>query len=407
MVSFPLVILAHVAHPSVIDGFLPAARRLGLPLVIVTDCRLEHLERLVVATDTSPVTVVECDVFNPLAVIDALCSDGIRPHAVFSNSDHLQTSAALVAEAFGLPCKDWRVCYAAKNKAAMRERLRERGLPSPWFYMLAPGAQPPDDTPYPLIAKPREGVASLDVRLCADAGELRAYLDAFRLKGPERSVLLEGCLEGPLFTLETLGDGRRVQAIGGFDVVLSAPPHFIEHEALWNGQHGVSCREQAVAQVLAFGVGFGACHSEFVLTASGPVLVEINYRSIGDGREFMLETLLPDGWFERILHLHLGKPLPDAMPGARHGMVRYYVATEEGRLSLSPPDRVEDVDGAHGVYRALRKDGDEIRLTHSNRDYLGVLSLVAESDVDLAQALARIESDLCWRIAPLGRKHGS
>lgn len=401
MASFPLVILAHVAHPAVIDGFLPAARRLGLPVVIATDRRLEHLERLVAAADTTPVTVVECDAFNPLAVIDALRNAGVQPVAVFSNSDHLQTSTSLVAEAFGLPCKDWRICYAAKNKAAMRERLRERGLPSPWFHMLAPGALPPDDTPYPVIAKPREGVASLDVRLCANARELRAYLDTFRQHGPDRSVLLEGFLEGPLFTLETLGDGRRVQAVGGFDVVLSQPPHFVEREARWNGPHGVSCREQALAQVLAFGVGFGVCHSEFVLTDRGPVLVEINYRSIGDGREFMLETLQSEGWFERILRLHLGEPLPDALPCARHAMVRYYVATEEGRLSLCPLDCVDENDGAHGVYRALRKSGDEIRLTHSNKDYLGALNLVADSEADLVRALSRIESGLRWQIAPL------
>lgn len=400
MASLPLVILAHVAHPAVIDGFLPAARRLGLSAIIATDRRLDHLERLA-ATEGPAVHVIECDVFNPLAVIDALRNENVQPCAVFSNSDHLQTSTALVAAEFGLPCKDWRVCYAAKNKAAMRERLRERGLPSPWFHMLAPGEPLPSDAPYPVIAKPREGVASLDVRLCANAGELRAHLDAFRRQGPDRAVLLEGFLDGPLFTLETLGDGRRVQAIGGFDVVLSPPPHFIEQEAHWNGRHGVACREQALAQVLAFGVGFGVCHSEFVLTAKGPVLIEINYRSIGDGREFMLDAMQPGGWFERILRLHLGEPLVDAEPSARRAMVRYYVATEEGRLSLSPSDTEEASEGAHGVFRALRKTGDEIRLTHSNKDYLGALSLVADSDIELDRALSRIEAGLQWRIAPV------
>lgn len=401
MVSSPLVIVAHIAHPAVIDGFLPAARRLGLSVVIATDRRLDHLERLVARTDAPAVQIIECDVFNPLAVIDALRNEGVQPRAVFSNSDHLQTATALVAAEFGVPCKDWRVCYAAKNKAAMRERLRERGLPSTWFHMLAPDEMPPSDTPYPVIAKPREGVASMDVRLCADAVELRAYLEVFRQQGAGRAVLLEGFLEGPLFTLETLGHWRRVQAVGGFDVVLSAPPHFIEREAHWNGSHGVSCRQQALAQVLAFGVGFGVCHSEFVLTPQGPVLVEINYRSIGDGREFMLESMLPDGWFERILRLHLGEPLAEMLPDAHRAMVRYYVASEEGRLSVSPPDSEDAGGGARGVYRALRKTGDEIRLTHSNKDYLGALSLVADSDAGLAEALSRFESRLTWHTDPL------
>src|SRR3546814_4263544 len=56
-----------------------------------------------------------------------------------------------------------------------------------------------------------------------------------------------------------------------------------------------------MAHTLAqFGVGLGACHSEFVVTPRGPVLVEINYRSIGDNREFLLDQLVEQGWFKSI-----------------------------------------------------------------------------------------------------------
>ncbi|MCZ8484988.1 hypothetical protein O9993_00405 [Vibrio lentus] len=57
------------------------------------------------------------------------------------------------------------------------------------------------------------------------------------------------------------------------------------------------------------GWGFGVCHSEFIITDSGPVLVEINYRSIGDGREFLLDNLSGGNWFNTILNLHLGHKL--------------------------------------------------------------------------------------------------
>src|ERR1051325_9682938 len=40
----PLVILTPVRHAAVTEGFLPAAHRLGLPVVLLTDHRLEHLE---------------------------------------------------------------------------------------------------------------------------------------------------------------------------------------------------------------------------------------------------------------------------------------------------------------------------------------------------------------------------
>ena len=188
----PFVILAHVAHPAILEGFLPAAHKRGLPVVVITDHAQEH-RRLLATSPISPdqLQVIECDVFNPLAVIESLNAQGLRPVAVFSNSDHLQTATAIVAEAFECPGKDWRLCYAAKNKAAMRERMQRLGLPGPWFQVLGANTELPDDAPWPVVAKPREGVASLDVRLCHNAAELRAYCEQFWQQQPDRALLLE------------------------------------------------------------------------------------------------------------------------------------------------------------------------------------------------------------------------
>lgn len=395
----PLVILTHVRHAAVTEGFLPAAHRLGLPVVLVTDHRLDHLHYFSTVTDNAPLQIIECDVFNPLSVIDALRTAGIRPAAVFSNSDHLQTATALVATSFGLPAKDWRICYAAKNKAAMRERLQELGLPTPWFHSLAPGHALPHDVPWPVIAKPREGVASLDVKLCVDEPTLRDYLDAFWQRYPGRTVLLEAFLEGPLFTLETLSDSERIDVIGGFDVILSKPPHFIELEARWNGDTVRHGKEKALAQIRAFGVGFGVCHSEFILTAQGPVLVEINYRSIGDGREFMLDRIYDQQWFETILRLHRGERLTLPEATREHALVRYYVAQHEGRLATASTDQSHSAPLGDSDYRSLRQAGDDIRLSHSNKDYLGMLHVVAGNEDALRQTLHIAEAQLHWEIA--------
>lgn len=396
----PLVILSHIVHPAVTEGFLPAAGQRGLPVVLISDHAQEHRRRLA-ASDfpAEGLEILECDVFNPLAVVELLNAHGLRPAAVFSNSDHLQASTALVAELFGCPGKDWQLCYAAKNKAAMRERLQRLGLPGPWFQVLTPGAELPADAPFPLVAKPREGVASLDVRLCHDAAELADYCAQFWRQQPSRALLLEAYLEGPLFTLETLGDGQRLRAIGGFDVSLSPPPHFVELAARWNGPLSRANRSAALAQVAAFGINFGVCHSEFILTAEGPVLVEINYRSIGDGREFLLERLLPQGWFERILALHLGEPLAELEAGDAAALVHYLVADQSGRLQQAPASFQHEQDGHWHDYRALRQVGEEIRLSHSNKDYLGVLRLIAPDTASLDAHCAAILADLRWELA--------
>lgn len=396
----PFVILSHVATHAVCEGFLPAAQRRGHPLLIVTDHAQGHWRHLADAgIPVDGLEILECDVFNPMAVIELLHAHGQRPRAVFSNSDHLQTSCALVAEAFDCPGKDWRICHAAKNKAEMRERLKRLGLPGPWFQVLTPGMALPADAPFPVVAKPREGVASLDVQLCRNAGELAAYCEAFWQRQPNRALLLEAYLQGPLFTLETLGDGQRLQAIGGFDVSLSPPPHFVELEARWNGPVGRAARNAALAQVAAFGVNFGVCHSEFILTADGPVLVEINYRSIGDGREFLLDRLLPQGWFERILALHLGEPLDDTENSSAEALVHYLVALHGGRLLAASPSFRAEGDGYWVDYCALREVGEEIRLSNSNKDYLGVLRLIAPDDAALQARFDAARSDLRWELA--------
>lgn len=396
----PIVILSHVLHPAVVEGFLPAARRRGRPVLLISDHAQAHRRRLAeLGAPAHGLQVLECDVFNPLAVVELLNALGLRPAAVFSNSDHLQTVAALVAELFDCPGKDWRLCYAAKNKAAMRERLQRLGLPGPWFQVLTPGAELPSDAPYPLVAKPREGVASLDVRLCRDAVELAAYCTQFWQQQPRRALLLEAYLEGPLFTLETLGDGHSLRAVGGFDVELSPAPHFIEQVARWNGPLSQAQRAAALAQVAAFGINFGVCHSEFILTAAGPVLVEINYRSIGDGREFLLERLLPGGWFEPILALHLGEPLATAEAGGASALVHYLIAARDGQLRQAPASFEQQRPGHWCDYRALRQVGDAIRLSHSNKDYLGVLRLIAPDAASLDAQLATTLADLHWELA--------
>jgi hypothetical protein len=396
----PLVILTHIVHPAITEGFLPAARKRGLPVMLISDHAQAHRRELALAGHSAEgLEILECDVFNPLAVIELINAHGLRPAAVFSNSDHLQTATALVAETFGCPGKDWHLCYAAKNKAAMRERLQRLGLASPWFHVLTASGAVPSDAPFPLVAKPREGVASLDVRLCHNADELSAYCAQFWQHNPGRALLLEAYLEGPLFTLETLGDGQRLRAIGGFDVTLSPPPHFVELAARWNGPLCGEHRAAALAQVAAFGINFGVCHSEFILTAQGPVLVEINYRSIGDGREFLLDRLLPQGWFDRILALHLGEPLADAESSGAEALVHYLVADRAGRLVEAPGSFQHEHDGHWSDYRALHQPGDEIRLSHSNKDYLGVLRLIAPNAASLDARLAATLADLRWVLA--------
>jgi predicted ATP-grasp superfamily ATP-dependent carboligase len=386
-----LVLITHVENRALVAGFVPAAHNLGYEVWLVTDHALAH-KQYFAAQEQAPKRIVECDVFNPLAIIQCLHTLGVSPQVVFSNSDHLQASSAIVADYFSCPGKDWHLCYQAKNKAAMRSKLQALGLPSVWSLTWSIGQPLADDMPFPLVIKPREGVASMDVALCRNQEELMAY--ASRMG--HGVCLLEAYLEGPLFTLETLGDGQQLMAIGGFDVSLSELPYFIETQASWNGEHSQKYRQQALAQIAEFGINFGVCHSEFIVTDTGPVLVEINYRSIGDGREFLLNELLSFDWFEAILRLHAGEALPALDVQSPAALIRYFPAKQTGSLSVCPPPLSVN-HGDHKLrYLPMKSAGESISISHSNKDYLGELTLWGADLALLKSSADRVAEDLQW-----------
>jgi biotin carboxylase len=398
-----LVILAHVPTDAINDGFIPAARRLGLRIVVVTDhadAHRRHFSRNGVAD--RPDEIVGCDVFNPLSVLGVLTSRGQAPAAVFSNSDHLQASTSIVAAYFGLPHKDWQVAYRAKNKAEMRRSLQAKGLDVLWHALVCDAGsleRQLADIPFPCIVKPREGVASQQVTLSHDAQELKAQCAAAWAVQAGMPLLLEEFIDGPLYTLETLGDGKRLQVLGGFEVKLSPPPYFVELEARWETGLDPAHEARVVEMIRSFGIGFGACHTEFVMTPQGPRLIEINYRNIGDSREFLLQDALEFPLFETVLRLYMGEALPNLALARNAARIRYYTVHAEGRLEQAPDAFVEQRDGVSLAYKPLRAAGERLSVTNSNKDYLGVLRGTAPDMQRLGAAMERISAQLAWKVA--------
>lgn len=398
-----LIILAHVPTDSINDGFIPAAQRLGLSVVLLTDHVEGHRKHFGQAGLAAyPGEIVACDVFNPLAVMGVLTCRLQTPAAIFSNSDHLQTSTAIVADYFGLPCKDWHVAYRAKNKAEMRTTLQARGLDMLWHAVVCDKtvlAQVADEVPFPCIVKPREGVASQQVTLSHSRAELEVQCAAVWSEQPGLPLLLEEYIEGPLYTLETLGDGERLCVLGGFQVKLSPPPYFIELEAKWGTGLTAFQEAQVVDMIRRFGIGFGACHTEYVMTEKGPRLIEINYRNIGDYREFLLQDTLAIPLFEIVLRLYVGEPLPQLELARNAALIRYFTAQSAGRLSNAPDAFVNRADGLMLSYKPLRSTGEAISLTNSNKDYLGVLRGTGPDAQRLGMEMDRIGGSLTWGIA--------
>ncbi|GAA2897341.1 carboxylate--amine ligase [Streptosporangium fragile] len=374
---------------SVTDGFLPAARALGCEVTILTDRPDQHAH---------PGTeVLHCDVRDARAVIDTVAHHR-APDAIFSNSDHIQAETALAAAYFGLPGKDWRACVDAKNKALTRRRLASAGVETVRSVRLAPGDPPPRDLPFPVVVKPREGVASEDVVLVGDADELSRVVRVIRDRRPGEALVVEEYLEGPLHTMETLGDGERIHVLGGFRTTLGPPPHFVEERLDWKGDP--PGREHVLRALRALGVGFGACHTEYVMTPAGPRIIEVNYRVIGDHCDFLLADLLGVPLFELILGVHLGSAAAEPDPARGHGTALSLVADRSGTVVAAPGTVVPAPGERTRVWhRPLRAVGDRIDRNHTNRDYLGIVRAIGPDRAGVDAAVAAFTAGNPWVIA--------
>ncbi|MGW5266635.1 ATP-grasp domain-containing protein [Microbispora sp. NPDC004025] len=372
---------------SVTGGFLPAAAALGWDVTILTD-----------QPDRYPgYDVVAADVRDPRAVIDAVAAHH-RPDVIFSNSDHLQAATALAAGYFGLPGKDWRACVTAKNKALTRRALA--AVEPVGSVRIPPGADLPEDLPYPVVVKPAQGVASEDVVLVDGREALADAVAAIRRRRPEEILVAEEFLEGPLRTLETLGDGASRRVLGGFATTLGPLPHFVEERLDWRPPDADHL-PHLTAALDAAGVGFGICHTEYAVTRDGPRLIEINYRLIGDNCDFLLADLLGVPLHQWILRVHAGEPLSafglDALRAA-YGSVVSLVAERSGTVTAAPPDlALPPTDGGVRLWhRALREIGDHVEVTGTNRDYLGLLRAAGPDRASVDAAVDAFKKEHPW-----------
>jgi biotin carboxylase len=297
----------------------------------------------------------------------------------------------MAADYFGPPGMDWRACLTAKNKFLTRRRLAQAGIERVRSVRLGPGDPVPDGLTYPLVVKPREGVASEDVLYVAS--DLAGAVRTIRRRRPGESLVVEEYLEGPLRTLETLGDGETIQVLGGFATTLGPLPYFVEERLDWapDGPH-----EHVLAALRAIGAGFGACHTEYVDTARGPRIVEINYRVIGDHCDFLLADLLGVPLFEWILRVHLGERAPRAPAVDRYGSAVSLVAGRSGTITSAPGAEELTRDGVRLWHRPLRRVGDRVERTHTNRDYLGVIRAVGPDRARVDAAVLDYRAGRPW-----------
>ncbi|RSM56163.1 phosphoribosylglycinamide synthetase [Amycolatopsis sp. WAC 01376] len=215
-----------------------------------------------------------------------LCWDEGRIHAT-----------AHVAEALGLRCGDPAMIWRLRDKAQTRAALAEAGVPQPRSVKvrtLAQALAAAEQVGYPAILKPRGLGASLGVVRVDDPERLREMFAFTRdTKAPDpvvyasdHPVLVEQCVTGEEISVDSVVQDGKVTPLFLARKVVGFPPyaeevgHYVDANDPLLADPAFTALLQDTHTALDFRDGW--THTEYMLTGTGPKLIEVNGRLGGD-----------------------------------------------------------------------------------------------------------------------------
>jgi biotin carboxylase len=341
------------------EGLPPLLRQLGHDYVLVTrdpavygaggadpHPALRLADEVVVAETNDVVAAADC----------AAAVAARRPVAgVLTTCDYYLATVAAVADRLGLPGASAGVMHRAVRKHRVRAALDAAGVPNARHAVAATWPAALDAAArlgYPLVAKPVDLNAGTSVRLVDDDAHLK---DAFReivalarnTRGQslEQVVLLEEVLAGTEVSVEAVTVGGCTTVVGITDKSVVGPPAFVESGHMFPAALAPAVAAQVeryVVDVLAaIGLTHGLSHTEVMVTAGGPRLVEVNPRQ-GGGYIFDLVRLVTGTNPLRLLvDLALGdapqigtasRPLPSAAAPGGSAAVMFVMSPRAGEV---------------------------------------------------------------------------
>ncbi|CAL9336837.1 hypothetical protein SUDANB176_00182 [Streptomyces sp. enrichment culture] len=364
-----------------------AADALGERLILLTRAPSYYtyeLERL----PPDALDIVKTDTFDAEGVADLLRrTPGVR--GLISSTDTWTAVGAELTGRLGLPGLDPAVLRLTRDKAAVRNRLHDAGL-TRGRAVEATGRGTEEsllkEVGLPAVLKDTAGTGSQNVWLVRDEPELEAALDEAAGRELRGRLFAEPYFSGPVYSAETLTWAGRTRLLGVSSRLMSPEPYFREEITAFPVAFPKARRavlERWLGEVLgAIGYTDRFAHVEFVLTAGGPEVVEINPRIggalVGEG----MCRALGVNVYEAMIEAALGRRprLMDAdLPGGPAvAFVLGYPAAPGVFTGVAGLDRLADMPGLPAWY-PVRSVGDPVEHLADSRGYAGIVYAEAET----------------------------
>jgi biotin carboxylase len=323
--------------------------------------------------------------------------------AVLCLLDIRLVEAACLAEM--LECKHVKASDAVRlrDKYSVRCTLAKAGIAQPAFALACSNAElkhAVEELGLPVLVKPSDGYASQNIALLRYPEDLDPLWSPLEDMLPSHAdyglgvlandrLLVERLLEGTLIGCDTLSIDGNHRLLGIHEKVFFEAPSFAILGSCFSTVHPQwESIERYVFSILdTLNFACGATHTELMLTADGPRLIEVNGRMVGAKIARLVNYAMEWSFHTALIDVHLGQ-LPEVSVSREQpvfAVTRWIVAKHSGvlvqvGLPIVTDPRIRCVE-------LMKQAGDAVRPPIENADRIGCVMVCANTR-SAAEALA-------------------
>lgn len=336
--------------------------------------------------------------------------------AVVSFQEFGLLTAALLQERLGLRGNPLEPVLLTRDKCRMREHMRDKGVPSIPYARVSDAVQVTDfarRAGWPIIVKPANGAGSLQVHklfgeeevapaLAAIAADAKAA-DLIRHDFPEIGIIAEKFVEGPEVSVEAITWEGRHRILCVTDKMTTGHPGFVETGHTMPSALPADTLA-AIAGLTAdfltsIGHRYGPSHTEIIVSADGPVIVESHTRTGGDRIFEMVELVTGIDMFGATLQ-GLAGSFPELQVKRQGGAAMRFLTLPQGRVT-----GIAGVEAARAAPGVVRCDieieaGDRTRSLQNSDDRPGYVLAVGDGAAQAHASALRAMAMLDIRVEP-------
>ena len=329
--------------------------------------------------------------------------DGIMTLA----SDMPMRTVAHVGTVLGLPTISEEAAFRATDKYAMRQALKNEGVPVPAFFGVK------DEQAYReaiqkipgemFVVKPADSSGSRGVHLVSkDQDPMQAFYDSQKFSR-SRVVMVEEYMTGPEVSVESLTIGGKTNIIAITDKLIVGNGNFTEIG------HTQPCALPASVQdeiadvvcrtVRAIGIDHSPSHAELKVTPTGVKVVEIGARLGGDNITTALVPLSTGvDMLAACIRIAMGEPIDQFEERPNTAAIRYFAPPVGTIMDIRNVEQAKQIPGVCEI-QILRAVGERVVPITSSTDRIGFVIAQGRNGRTASEiceeAVASIHFEIC------------